>query len=148
MGLLEYSRHSDEDNKEDDNTPEDEEVGRALIRPLSWLHPSRVGDSASGEVCALCELAIAPVEAFQRTHIVPDLSHAREKSPEGNGRHTGEEIYEAYRVEYLIYTYHVVVFIVDLLALHAGTDEGNETDQSKPVGEDHPPRAQHLIGAF
>ena len=135
MGLFEHAKRCDEYHAEDDYHPSDDEEDGVVVVLFD------------GRISVRCRLAIAPLCGSYSPQVVPDTCHGREEATEGERGDAGEEVNEAHGVEYLVYTYHVVVFVVDRLALHAGTDEGDEAYERKPDGKDDAPRAEGLIGA-
>lgn len=134
-GLFEHAKRCDEYHAEDDYHPSDDEEDGVVVALFG------------GRISVRCRLAIAPLCGSYSPQVVPNTSHGREEATEGERGDAGEEVNEAHGVEYLVYTYHVVVFAVDRLALHAGTDEGYEAHERKTYGEDETPRAEGLIGA-
>ena len=134
MGLFEHAKRCDEHHDKDGYHPSDDEEGGAVV-------------VFSGRISVRYRLAIAPLCGSYSPQVVPDTCHGREEAAEGKRGDAGEEVNEAHGVEYLVHTYHVVVFAVDRLALHAGTDEGDEAHERKPDRKDDAPRAEGLVGA-
>ena len=98
-----------------------------------------------GRVPSAVGSPLRPCEALAHRRSSPIRATAEKRLPKASGD-AGEEVDEAHGV-YLVHTYHVVVFAVDRLALHAGADEGDEARPSSPTEKTRPHVRRGLIGA-